>query len=135
MGYCMEMTVSKFHIAADKVEPALQAIKDLMGTLEPDRCFEWVTTGNVLEAPTFAKAMQAWRWWVELDGNSDVIGIEFYGEKYGDEIKLFTAIAPFVTSGSCIEMEGEDGSVWRWFFNDGEVKEQNGEVTTTWPEE
>lgn len=47
-----------------------------------------------------------------------VTGISFEGESQdGTEEEMFQAIAPFVEADSYIEMQGEDGEIWRWIFD------------------
>ena len=67
--------------------------------------------------------MASWRWEVEEDEDHNIISINFCGEKSGDDLILFDAIAPFVEPGSMIEMLGEDGAKWRWIF-DGKTCEE-----------
>ena len=61
----------------------------------------------------------------------EIVNLEFDGEKSGDEDILFRAIAPFVESGSFIEMRGEDGCQWRCLFHKGELHEIYPEIV--WP--
>ena len=56
-----------------------------------------------------------------------VIGISFMGEGYSDDIKLFNILAPFVESGSFIEMIG-DGETWRWVFDGTSCQEKHPKV-------
>jgi len=132
MGYCITQEYAEFSIKAENFCKALAAIKDLAGR-ETIRCsggpshFSWVETEEFLQARTLREAMEAWRWDVEMEDG--VIGIEFTGEKLGDDLMLFKAIAPFVEPGSYIEMRGEDGAHWRWIFEDGDVKEKVATVT------
>lgn len=57
-----------------------------------------------------------------------VIGISFMGEGYSDDIKLFNILAPFVESGSFIEMIGGDGETWRWVFDGTSCQEKHPKV-------
>lgn len=59
----------------------------------------------------------------------DLTDIHFIGEKLGDEKILFQALAPFVDKGSFIEMEGEDGDLWRWTFDGQQMIEQVARIT------
>jgi hypothetical protein len=129
MGYCMSLNDAKFSILAKNKDAALAAIKALatqtskMYGQDGDRKFSWVETSNFLDAKTFAEAMDAWRWDVAQDEHGNVISIEFNGTKLGDDLTLFKAIAPYVTSGSYIEMHGEDGGWWRWCFDGAKCSE------------
>ena len=68
----------------------------------------------------------------EIDSNSNIIGLEFTGEKLWDQREMFEQIAQFVEDGSYIEMHGEDESMWRWVFKNGVCHEIDAIVT--WPE-
>lgn len=139
MGYCISQRNSKFHIAAKDVPLALKAIHNLadserkFGSGGTNASGEWVRHWSWVDqsyktSPDFISAMRCWLWEVDEDSIGDISDIRFGGEKIGDEIHLFNAIAPYVESGSFIEMEGEDGVIWRWFFKDGRMEEQEGTV-------
>ena len=132
MGYCMDQVNSQFRIERKNFGKALLAIKALAGaetvTDGSGRHFSWVNN-EYLGAETLAEAIDAWRWHAEVDGDAgDIIDISFRGEKYGDDDAFFKAIAPFVAKGSFIEMRGEEGACWRWFFDGYTVHEQSGHV-------
>lgn len=138
MGYCMDQRDNKFFIKADKKADALAAIKKLAETVQENggggvlergggwkRHYSWVNTKDFVEAETLADALNEWRWEIEENNDGDVNGIQFVGEKLGDDNFLFDAIAPFVQKGSFIEMQGEDGTMWRWSFTGKTCKEQD----------
>ena len=156
MGYYITMRDSNFCIKAENKADALRAIKNLVGqetiTDGGGSHFSWVYTEEFVNADTFADAMESWRWEIEEqqrenrkdvseltsedlnwsespnhDGK-DVVGICFIGEKLGDDHVLFQAIAPFVEIGSYIEMSGEEGYIWRWYFDGTDCVEQEGRV-------
>jgi hypothetical protein len=144
----MDMVDANFRIKAENCNKALKAIQRLAceadqmsggvfaAGKQTSRHFSWVHTCNFEKAPTLDDAMGGWRWPVERDipndQDSDVVGIQFYGEKLGDDAVLFHAIAPFVEEGSWIEMRGEDSAMWRWVFRDGRLHEISPEII--WPE-
>ena len=134
MGYCMAQRDSKFSMTAESAKKALKEIKSLAGSESVKdgggRHYSWVVTEDFLKAETFSEAMRAWRWEVE-EGKSKtgtVVAVSFEGEKLGDDATLFKAIAPYVEAGSWIEMEGEDGCLWRWVFDGKTVEEKSGRV-------
>lgn len=141
MGYCMNQRDSSFRIKAENRAKALQAIKDLAsrvdeggggsysGGRKTESYFSWVTTSEFSEARTLEAAMWAWRWQIEGEEGGDVDSIMFEGEKLGDDIFLLRAIAPYVEAGSFIEMQGEDGALWRWYFDGTGCTEQEGRVS------
>lgn len=116
MGYYMEQVAADFFIAEEDKKEALMAIKGM----ELPR---YIREGKIKKERCLEGALDEWDWGTSHDEEENIIGILFQGEKLGDDLKLFEAIAPFVRSGSFIEMRGEDGSMWRWKFKDGEVKE------------
>jgi hypothetical protein len=129
MGYGMSQTESKFRIHASDKAMALRAIK----ALTTEKKISWVDADTIKRCRTLAAAMSEWRWDIEeeeeADKDGDIIGIAFSGEKAGDDLDLFKAIAPFVVSGSFIEMHGEDGVHWRWFFTDKTCVEKTAKVS------
>jgi len=127
----MNMSESRFGIAADKIDEAFEALKKLAKEKE---YMSWVDLDWILEeAKTFSEAMEEFRWQVEIDDDGDVNGISFLGEKFAnDDDYIFEALAPFVKSGSYIEMNGEDGAIWRWAFRKGEFKEIYPEISWRW---
>ena len=123
MGYCMDQRDSDFHVARENVADMAKAVRAIEGQ------FAWVS--NRHNAGTVEGLFRAWRWEIQRDDGGDVVGINFCGEKLGDDPILFEAIAPYVQDGSYIEMQGEDGALWRWSFTDGKVVEQEGVVDFT----
>jgi hypothetical protein len=103
-----------------------------------DRAF--VDGRRVLECATLEEALGAWRWIAITDDGPDgmtdavpgprnIVGLEFIGEKLGDEDALFAALAPFVDEGSYVAVVGEDGRVWRWVFRGCRCYCQAGRLT------
>lgn len=60
---------------------------------------------------------QGWVWTPRGDGMPDEL--IFQGYKLWEQEEFLTVIAPFVLSGSYIEMQGEDGASWRWVVRNG----------------
>ena len=125
MGYCMSQDEAKFAITKSKQAAALKSLKALAKSTK----LTWTTSEDILAAKTLAGAMEELRWPVEEDEDGNVISIEFSGEKAGDEMKFFGAIAEHVDDGCFIEMHGEDGSRWRWVFSGGKVTEKAANVS------
>ena len=69
----------------------------------------------------------------ELNADGDIVAIQFHGETLRDDFEMFQKIAPFVRSGSFLEMAGEDGAQWRWIFKDGICHQVNAIIS--WPDE
>ena len=133
MGYCMDQGETKFHVKAENKAKARQAVRALLketrkmgggssfGGVET-RSFCWVDMDAFRDAKTLDAQLMEWRWEAEVDAaTGDIVDLCFRGEKLGDDEVLFEAIAPFVESGSFIQMSGEDGHGWRWCFDDGRL--------------
>jgi hypothetical protein len=119
MGYGMSQTDSSFFIAKKDRAKVKKAINALMvrAAESRDGKFRWVDTATVLEARTVDEQFEEWRWSTEYDDNGNIVDLVHDGEKMGDDLELFKAIAPHVKSGSYIDMMGEDGNDWRWYFD------------------
>ena len=112
MGYYVSMTNVKFFMAEVNKYHAYRAFKAsplAADVREPIHSVE--------------DALNAFGYIAENDAEDNIIGLEYNGEKLGYAEKLFEIIAPYVRSGSFIEMMGEDHSVWRWVFTDGMLEE------------
>jgi len=130
MGYHVNQRDNVFVIAKENFAHALEAIKALAGCEDemgggiPGRKHFSFVDMDFVNAKSIHQAMQNWGWDVETDVDGDINSIQFNGDKMGDEIILFKAIAPWVRDESYIEMGGENGDIWRWYFEEGELKEQ-----------
>ena len=111
MGYSIFMTNVRFFIAEDnkynayrafKASPLASAIRVPIHSIEDTLDYFGYTAENDLE--------------------DNIIGLEHTKDKLHDEEDLFFVIAPYVRSGSFIEMLGEDHYMWRWVFNDGTLE-------------
>jgi len=134
----MEMREALFDIPKDRFNDALAAVKDLAKPKALEKAsggcwsngekteshYSWVNTNALANAGTLKEAVDACRWHIEIDQEGDCYNIYFDGEKIGDDMILFEALAPFVESGGFIEMSGEDGALWRWCFEDGKLVEK-----------
>ena len=125
MGYRISVHRAKFAMKASEVPKALVALKKLVVRTQLD----WVDVAAVEAAGDFNEALEACRWSVEFDARENVNHIDFGGENAGDDLKIFRAIAPYVGKGSYIEMAGEDGERWRWYFDGKTCKQQQAIVT------
>ena len=61
----------------------------------------------------------------ENDGSADFGGNDRYSED--DMYRYFEKITPYTLSGE-IEYVGEDNSIWRFIFKDGEWREESGRI-------
>jgi len=122
MGYPMMKKDSQFVIKKENKEKALKAIKSLIGqeTCQGDH---FACVNDFKNLTTLEEVLEEWRWETIKDENDNIIDINFIGEKFGDDIVLFSKIAPFVESNSFIQMMGGDGTYWKWVFEDGKCQE------------
>lgn len=129
MGYMMTLEYADFNVSADNKLKALEHAKTEL-LKNNTGGWAWVSRKDVIEATTFEELLKAWRWDPEEDSAGNIIALYFDGEKLGDDEQLWSAIAPYVKSGSYIEMNGEDGTRWRWRFEHGHSFEQSS--STAW---
>ena len=137
MGYYMTMHDMKMNIPKANHDRCLKAIKALAAhawSVRGGHPFAWVRTSEFADATTLREALAAWRC---VDPNQDLVNpdefehgdirsLYFAGEKLGDDAQLMGAIAPYVEPGSYIEMHGEDGDRWRWYFDGESCVQQQG---------
>ncbi len=125
MGYCVTQTDSVFRIKKENQAAAFEAAKAM-----PDKDYHWVKKGWSKGLRDIYAVLEHWGYEPTLDdATGDIVDVSFSCEKLGEEFELFKAIAPFVEKGSYIEMNGEDGSLWRWKFNGKECKEVYAQVS------
>ena len=141
MGYSMTQRAAIFNIKKENVEPCLKAIKSLAtqtnkgrgsswsGGVKTSASFAWVRTEEFANASTLKEAIEAWGWHIGME-KDEVTEIYFDSDKSGDERHLFDAMAPYVESGSFIEMSGEDDYIWRWKFDGRKCMEEG--ATLDW---
>ncbi len=132
MGYHMSMMEVSFRLSKTRSAEALAAIKALAGSETihdgSGEHFSWVDTQGVTSAKTLEDALRAWRWDPSADDAGNIESLWFVGEKLGDDMRLFQAIAPFVEPGSYLQMIGDDDSIWRWRFDGIQVHEEPGRI-------
>lgn len=106
MSYYMKQRESQFFIQKDNYKNFYNSIVNVYNRIKtsPDEIL-----------------CDLWRWDVFLDEFGNINDINFAGNKMWDDELFFQEIAPFVENNSYIEMEGSDGVIWRWVFNNGEV--------------
>jgi hypothetical protein len=130
MGYCIELREENFKVTVAK---SLEAFPIVMKSIINERntstmSFSWVDDEDIEKAKSLTDLMTSFRWEPDIDSEGNIISIDFCGEKLGDDKILFDIIAPFVEDDSYIEMSGEDGSIWRWIFKDGECTEKDATI-------
>lgn len=138
MGYCMTQRDNDFRISSENARAAKKMFKEAYKNAPERRSWSdptpqvplsWISKQEVLSSNTFSELMRKLRWEVEMDDEENVVGIEFYGEKLGDDEQLFGMLAPFVEPGCFIEMQGEDGTLWRWVFDGKSCEEKSAIIS------
>lgn len=115
MGYRIFLRVSIFTIKPANIAPALAALREAHPTATAD-------------ATDLDDARDCLGWAIGFSNSGGVDTIDLNGDKYHAHEEPLIAIAPFVESGSYIEMQGEEGELWRWEFRDGCLYEMDAEV-------
>jgi hypothetical protein len=118
MGYCISQRNSSFFISSKNITPVIKAIKSITS----DGNYSWVSD-NFKNCNTIAELFKSWRYTIDYNDDCDIDSISFTGEKSGNCLVLFQAIAKFVKKGSFIEFQGEDGELFRFSFNGKSCKE------------
>ena len=132
MGYYIEIIDSKVKIKKENFEEALLKLKHLFkpGTLHYDYVFiegtkypkySFIATEKVILSNSIDEALEEIRYKPKFDKIGNIVNLEFTGEKYGDEIILFSTLAPFIEDGSFLKFRGEDGCIFRFDFLNGKV--------------
>ena len=141
MGINIYSMSSRFRVQKERQADALAAVKALKGketqkifTNTLGGHFSFVNMSEFIQADTLADAMCAWRWILEDDGYGDLCDPSFLGQYLGDEDILFSAIAPFVESGSYIQVFcHDDECIWRWVFENNGVRREYARIEFDYP--
>ena len=114
MGYFAETVDVDFTIPADKVAPALEALKENFG-----------------EYPTLDAAVEEWMCIEDCEEDS-VAGFALgcNTDKYLSRTdELLTALGQFANEGSYVRFRGEDGTLWGFRVIDGRLRDESGSYT------
>lgn len=137
MGYLIEQTGQDFGVQYDNIPGMIKAIKDLAQKTELMRggryengkkvegWFSWVDMTYV-KSDDIEEIFKAWGFETDFDDQGNIVGLNFFFEKSGQEDLLLGAVAPYVKDGSYIEFMGEDGFRWKWVFENGIMVEKKG---------
>lgn len=130
MGYCGRQVDSRFTIKQQNLVHVFRSIKAMaQEARDHGESFHWVQPTDLLAHDTIEEQFDEWGWPIKRNLQGDIVSISFKHEKLGDEEKLFKVIAPFVERGSYIDMTGEEGAQWRWYFDGQTCKELQPKVT------
>lgn len=122
MSYCVSLMNYDFTIKNQNKPGALLAMHNFeRAQAEKSKFYRVGKQFNTLE-----EQMAYWYWQVETNEAGDIVEISLENERLGEEDQWFDAIAPYVEPGSYIDMEGEDGYVWRYYFDGEHCEEYSG---------
>lgn len=125
MGYAVKQTDAKFTIHFANFESVCKALGDMAKKHQQLSGIDIKEVLSSCRRQDLFAAMRVCGW--ECNGNEDGINdITYCCDTLGcDAFIVLKTIAPFVESGSYIEMLGESGEKWRWLFKSGDcVKEK-----------
>lgn len=151
MGYNVNTTAVNLTIAADKLDDAVKALKELnqrddlktggssgpitdgdgkvIGYGRTGIWFAWMDADYDQKLHTVPDIMNAVGFKdSEIQPGGD-FELGWYDDKTGGEEHFLRALAPFVDEGSIVAFEGEDGQHWRYIFENGEMRTQTGTIT------
>jgi hypothetical protein len=74
------------------------------------------------DSKTLSEATDYFYWTLSKNDDGDYDKLDFTGEKLYDDEDMFRSLAPFVESGSYVEIHGEEDT-WRWVFDGRSMKE------------
>lgn len=109
--YYMDLHDSSFKIKKENIALALEHINK-------DRAI------SVDSLDDFASGFN----WIFYYDKNDITGINFEGEMLGEDKEMFEALVPFIEIGSFVELHGDDGCIWRWYFDGRTVTEKYCEL-------
>lgn len=112
MGYCMASLDVNFTIKTENCKAALAALSKWAGK----------------KYPSLQHGLTNLGWSAENKDNGDVIICFFDEEKYHKDEEIFKILAPHVTRGSYINMQGETNDFWQWYFDGKELTEKTGRL-------
>lgn len=119
MGYCIEMEDSTFRILEKNIEEVVSRVREYARN---NKDIRWVDENVLMDKGNGVYAIfEELRYPLTKDGEDYVIAY-FDGEKLGDDLYIFEAIADLVEP-SYIEYYGEDGDRFRFVFDGKTCKE------------
>jgi hypothetical protein len=120
MGYHIDQCATEFFLPCSQKRDAFRAFVLYAGEGNPNDVsgdFLWCDPDAIEQATNLEGLLTALRWRPTCDKEGNIINVEYEGGKLGEDEEIWGVFAPFIRSGSFIEMEGEDGECWRWVFD------------------
>lgn len=130
MGYEIDVEKIVFGIRKEKFQDVLKAIAGIPYRLS---WTEYKRIQELAAGSDITGMFEELMWPVEFDSEGNIVSMECAApdHKQGDEAGWMERIAPYVDSGSYIQVHGEDGDLWRWVFKDGKFHEVRPMIS--WP--
>lgn len=128
MGISMYVHDVQFFIRAENKQAALGALRAFGGKVgaagHPQWGPSWI---DFSDCPSLEAALDKVGWATSLDPTGNVEGLDFLGDRYREDDRLFAVIAAFVDAGSFIVVEIES-EYSRWLFDGDTLHDQEGRV-------
>lgn len=137
MGYSCTLREVDFKISADNISKVIEALVQsdyfyLFNRSDED-CLKIACGDSPAEKQQLLfELFDSYEYRPRFDEMHNVIGLEYYCEKWCEDDKIFDVFAKYVEKGSYIEMGGEDGTVWRMLFDGEHCREINPVIA--WPD-
>ena len=148
MGYYIQTPQTSFAIRADYLPLFFKLVDNLMSDKNIEEnghggsyenggktrsWYSWVNTEEVRKAVADRDIFRVFaEWGYDLELVNETNGVNNYyldirngDAKIGDEETFFAAIAPAVEPGSFIDVRGEDGTEWRWMWENDKFYSQD----------
>lgn len=128
MGYCIEQIQCEFNILTKNLDACVKAVISAFRAMNVAQ-IGWVRSDLLYDGMSFGELADAFRFHAQFDNDGNVYDIWFTGEKLGEDLEFFfTHVAPYVEGQAFVSFSGEDGSLWRYFMEDGKMTEQTGTI-------
>lgn len=118
MGYYSELTYANIDISKELIRDMTMALARFL--LENKKIREWYGINeSVLKDDNIDvdELFESLGWGLDYDNEGNVDGMYTDPSKHYYELEIFNIIAPYVEAGSYLQMQGEDGDIWRWYFD------------------
>lgn len=131
MGYCIYLEESNLKIKKDNMDKILNTLSDFFKGGGSLRWVNGFSIEDMMPEDEYDEPLTLEEIWDDLryilkEDNDYYVIDEFYGEKLGDDLKLFQLIAEYCEDGY-LQFSGEDGDHFRIIIKDGQAYEK-------WPE-
>lgn len=122
MGYCISLEEGSIEIKKENMKNVISVLKSYL----ENNTLRWID-GNWDEDDGLEDIWHDLRYdLIKKDDYYEII--DFSGEKYGDDNKIFDMIAPYCEDGY-LQFCGEDGEHFRFIIKDGKFKEKYADLS------